>query len=124
MIDQTRRVVVTGVGAVSCLGLTVEDSWANALAGKCGLDTLTVTDTSKINVHIGGQAWGFDPTQYMDPREARRRDRFCQLGVAAARQALDQSGLMITDDIADEVGVIFGTGTGGLDSYTQFVQGY
>ena len=120
MTDQTRRVVVTGVGAVSCLGLTVEDSWATALAGKSGLGTLTVTDTSRINVHIGGQAWGFDPTQYMDPREARRRDRFCQLAVAATRMALDHSGLPLTEDTADDIGCIYGTGAGGLQAFAEF----
>jgi len=120
MTDRTRRVVVTGVGAVSCLGLTAEDSWASALAGKSGLGTLTVTDTSRINVHMGGQAWGFDPTQYMDPREARRRDRFCQLAVAAARMALDHSGLPITEDTADDIGCIYGTGAGGLQAFAEF----
>ncbi len=115
-----RRVVVTGIGTVNCTGLTVEESWANIVAGKSGLGTLTLTDTSKINVHIGGQAWGFDPTKYMDPREARRRDRFCQLAVAATRMALDHSGLIVTEDNADDIGCIYGTGAGGLSSFAEF----
>ncbi len=120
MSKGTRRVVVTGIGTVNCTGLTVEESWSNIVAGKSGLGTLTLTDTSKINVHIGGQAWGFDPTKYMDAREARRRDRFCQLAVAATRMALEQSSLPINDDTADEIGCIYGTGAGGLDSFAEF----
>jgi 3-oxoacyl-[acyl-carrier-protein] synthase II len=124
MAQNRTRVVVTGMGTVNCTGLTVEESWANVIAGRSGIAELTLFDHSACTVHIGGEVKNFDPARYMDFKEARRRDRFCQLGVAAAKQALDQSGLTIMDDIADEVGVIFGTGTGGLDSYTQFVQDY
>jgi 3-oxoacyl-[acyl-carrier-protein] synthase II len=120
MSDKSRRVVVTGIGTVNCTGLTVEESWTNIVAGKTGLGTLTLVDTSRINVHIGGQAWGFDPTKYMDPREARRRDRFCQLAVAATRMALDHSGLAISEDNADDIGCIYGTGAGGLQSFAEF----
>ena len=121
MTDQTRRVVVTGVGAVNCTGLTVEESWANVLAGKSGLGYFDLYDASALNVRIGGQAWGFDPTKYMDPRDARRRDRFCQLGVAATRQALDHSQLPITADKTDEIGCVYGTGSGGLQSFVELI---
>ncbi len=117
MTDRIRRVVVTGMGTVNSTGLTVEESWANVLAGKSGIGQVDLYDTSILNVHIGGQVWGFDPAKYMDPRDARRRDRFCQLGVAATRQALEDAQLHITDDNADDIGCIYGTGAGGLQSF-------
>jgi 3-oxoacyl-[acyl-carrier-protein] synthase II len=119
MTDRTRRVVVTGIGTVNCIGLTVEETWAGVLAGKCGLGQIDLYDTSALNVHIGGQVWGFDPAKYMDPRDARRRDRFCQLAVAATREALDHAGLKITEDNADDIGCIYGTGAGGLQSFVE-----
>jgi 3-oxoacyl-[acyl-carrier-protein] synthase II len=124
MATNDTRVVVTGMGTVNCTGSTVEESWANVIAGRSGIAPLTLFDHSTCAVHIGGEVKNFDPAKHMDFKEARRRDRFCQLGIAAARQALDQSGLTITEENADEVGVIFGTGTGGLNSYTQLVQDY
>ncbi|HTP10056.1 MAG TPA: beta-ketoacyl-ACP synthase II [Anaerolineae bacterium] len=120
MTDRTKRVVVTGMGTVNCTGLTVEESWTNVLAGKCGIGQIDLYDTSALNVHIGGQVWGFDPAKYMDPRDARRRDRFCQLAVAATRQALEDSQLPITDH-ADDIGCIYGTGAGGLLSFFDLV---
>jgi beta-ketoacyl-acyl-carrier-protein synthase II len=119
-----KRVVITGMGTVSCVGLTVEEAWANVLAGKSGISTLTNFDHSIANVHIGGEIKNFDPAQYMNLKEARRRDRFCQLALAAARQALDQAGLAITEENADDVGCIFGTATGGLDSFYQMIVDY
>ena len=121
MTDQTRRVVVTGMGTVNCTGLTVAESWANVLAGKSGIGCVELYDTSALNVHIGGQAWGFDPAKYMDARDARRRDRFCQLAVAATRQALEHAALPLSDDMADDIGCIYGTGAGGLQSFFELV---
>src|SRR5512136_854220 len=121
MTDRMRRVVVTGIGTVNSTGLTVEESWSNVLAGKSGIGQLDLYDTSALNVHIGGQAWGFDPAKYMDPRDARRRDRFCQLAVAATRQALEDAQLHITEDNADDVGCIYGTGAGGLQSFVELI---
>ncbi len=122
MRDHTRRVVITGLGAVSCTGLTVEESWANVLAGKSGIGYFDLYDASALNVRIGGQVWGFDPTKYMDAREARRRDRFCQLAVAATRQAIEHAGLKITEDEADDIGCIYGTGSGGLQSFVDLIR--
>ena len=121
MTDPVRRVVVTGLGTVNCTGLTVEDSWANVLAGNSGIGYFDLYDASALNVRIGGQAWGFDPAKYMDPRDARRRDRFCQMGVAATRQALEDAELHITEDNADDIGCIYGTGTGGMESFVEIV---
>jgi beta-ketoacyl-acyl-carrier-protein synthase II len=121
MTDRLKRVVVTGAGTVNCLGLTVEETWSKALAGHCGLGYFDLYDASALNVRIGGQVWGFDPTQYMDAREARRRDRFCQLAVAASRQAIEHAQLTITEDNADDIGCVYGTGSGGLQSFVDLV---
>jgi beta-ketoacyl-acyl-carrier-protein synthase II len=121
MTERMRRVVVTGMGTVNCTGLTIEESWANVLAGNSGIGRLNLYDTSALNVHIGGQAWGFDPAKYMDPRDARRRDRFCQLAVAATRQALEHAELHITEGNTDDIGCVYGTGSGGLSSFVELV---
>ena len=110
------RVVVTGMGTVILTGSTVEESWAQVVAGRSGIADITLFDHRECGVHFAGEVKNFDPAKYMDFKEARRRDRFCQMGVAAARMALDQAGLVITEDNADEVGCIFGTGTGGMES--------
>ncbi len=123
-MSKNKRVVITGLGTVNCTGLTVEDSWSNIIAGKSGIGVLDLFDTKALNVHIGGQAWSFDPAKYMDPKEARRRDRFCQLAVAATRQAIDHAGLKITEDNADDVGCIYGTGSGGLQSFSDLLRVY
>ncbi len=123
-MSKNRRVVITGLGTVNCTGLTVEDSWSNVIAGKSGIGVIELFDTKALNVHIGGQAWGFDPAKYMDPREARRRDRFCQLAVAATRQAIDHAGLKITEENADDIGCIYGTGAGGLQSFSDLIRVY
>jgi beta-ketoacyl-acyl-carrier-protein synthase II len=124
MTANKRRVVVTGLGTLNCTGSTVEESWANVVAGRSGMAPITLFDHRECGVHFAGEVKNFDPAKYMDFKEARRRDRFCQLGVAAARLALDQAELVITEDNADEVGCIFGTGTGGMQSYYQFVLDY
>ena len=121
MPGKQRRVVITGIGTVNCTGLTVEESWANIIAGKSGIWCFDLFDSSMLNVHIGGQVRGFDPTRYMDPKEARRRDRFCQFAVAATRMALEHSGLKVTEDNADDIGCIYGTAIGGLQSFFEFV---
>jgi 3-oxoacyl-[acyl-carrier-protein] synthase II len=124
MLPMSRRVVITGMGTVNCTGLTVEESWANVVAGRSGVGPITLFDHRECGVHFAGEVKHFDPARYMDFKEARRRDRFCQLGVAAAHMALDQAALTITEDNADDVGCIFGTGTGGMESYYQFVRDY
>lgn len=107
------RVVITGLGTINALGLDAEESWRNALKGVSGVGPITQFDASGLLVRIACEVRGFDPTRYMEPREARRRDRFEQMGLAAARQALGQSGLEI-DRAPDRVGVIISSATGGL----------
>ena len=110
------RIVITGMGTVNPLGLTVEESWASAINGVSGVGPITLFDSSALNVHCAGEVKNFDPEEYMDPKEARRRDRFEQLAVAAAKQALVSSGLEITDSNSGRIGVLISSAIGGLKS--------
>ena len=91
-----RRVVVTGLGQVSPVGNDVATGWANLLAGQSGIDLITRFDASDMGCHVAGQVKGFDATQYINPKDARRMDDFIHYGIAAAMQAITDSGL---DDV-------------------------
>jgi 3-oxoacyl-[acyl-carrier-protein] synthase II len=110
------RVVITGMGTVNPLGLTVEESWRNAVNGVSGVGPITLFDSSALNVHFAAEVKGFEPDRYMDPKEARRRDRFEQLGVAAAKDALASSGLEITEANSGRTGVLVSSAIGGIKS--------
>lgn len=110
------RVVITGMGTVNPLGLTVEESWRNAINGVSGVGPITLFDSSPLNVHFAAEVKNFEPEKYMDAKEARRRDRFEQLGVAAARDALTNSGLEITDENTGRIGVLVSSAIGGIKS--------
>ncbi|MDQ2693411.1 MAG: beta-ketoacyl-ACP synthase II [Chloroflexota bacterium] len=110
------RVVITGMGTVNPLGLSVEESWKNAIEGVSGVGPITLFDPAALNVHFAAEVKNFEPDRYMDPKEARRRDRFEQLGVAAAREALERSGLEVTEDNADRIGVLVSSAIGGIKS--------
>src|SRR5215208_3695577 len=110
------RIVITGMGTVNPLGLTVEDSWKNAVNGISGVGPITLFDSSPLNVHFAAEVKGFEPDRYMDAKEARRRDRFEQLGVAAARDALASSGLQITEKNSGRIGVLVSSAIGGIKS--------
>src|SRR5919109_4216903 len=99
-------VVITGMGTVNPLGLSVEESWKNAINGVSGVGPITLFDPSALNVHFAAEVKGFEPDRYMDPKEARRRDRFEQLGAAAAKEALESSGLEITGENSGRIGVL------------------
>jgi 3-oxoacyl-[acyl-carrier-protein] synthase II len=108
------RVVITGMGTVNPLGLDVETTWQNLLAGQSGAGRITLFDPSPFLTQIACEIKDFDPADYMDRKAARRTDRYIQFAVAAAAQALEQSGLTIDESNADDVGVIIGSGIGGL----------
>ncbi|HET9915071.1 MAG TPA: beta-ketoacyl-ACP synthase II [Anaerolineales bacterium] len=110
------RVVITGMGTVNPLGLTVQESWKNAIHGVSGVGPITLFDSSPLNVHFAAEVKGFEPDKYMDPKEARRRDRFEQLGVAAAKDALASSGLEITESNSGRIGVLVSSAIGGIKS--------
>ncbi|OGT08378.1 MAG: beta-ketoacyl-[acyl-carrier-protein] synthase II [Gammaproteobacteria bacterium RBG_16_37_9] len=109
-----RRVVVTGLGMVTPLGLVVADTWSALLAGKSGVRTISTFDVSQFPVKICSDIKNFDPALYFDPKEARKTEIFIQYGFAAATQALTDSGLVINEENAARVGVSIGAGIGGL----------
>jgi 3-oxoacyl-[acyl-carrier-protein] synthase II len=111
-----RRVVITGLGAVTPLGNDVQSSWENLVAGRATADRITAFDTSGFPVTFACELKGFEPTRWIDRKQARRMDRFAQLIVAAARQAQVDAGLEIEPE-CDRVGVSFGTARGGLTSF-------
>ena len=115
---EQRRVVVTGVGMITPLGATVDTTWEGLVAGRSGIATITRFDSRErgLEVHIAGEANDFDPLLYMDRKEVKRADRFAQFAVAAASQALADSGLKITPELAPRVGVVFGSGIGGVST--------
>jgi 3-oxoacyl-[acyl-carrier-protein] synthase II len=118
-MKEERRVVITGMGVISSLGLDVPTLWANLLAGKSGIGPIESFDTRGFDVRIAGEVRGFDPLVYMPAREARRTDRFGQFALAAMEQALEQSGLRVEHHNADQVGVLVGSGVGGIWTYTR-----
>ena len=109
-----RRVVVTGLGIVCPIGNSVQEAWDNALAGKSGITRITRFDPSRLSSQIAGELKGFDVAPYMSPKEARRMDLFIHYGVAAGLQAWRDCGLTITPQNAEQVGINFGSGIGGL----------
>lgn len=109
-----RRVVITGLGMVTPLGLNVTDTWSALLAGKSGVRPITAFDASGFSVQICADVKDFDPLLYLDPKEARKTEAFTQFAIAATKQALTDSGLTITDENAERVGVSIGAGIGGL----------
>ncbi len=116
---ESRRVVVTGMGVISPVGLDVRTMWQNLVAGKSGIAPITLFDTSDYGVRIAGEAHGFDPLNYMSAKDARRADRFTQFAIAALEEALAQSRLELNGHNALEVGVIVGSGIGGIWTYTE-----
>jgi 3-oxoacyl-[acyl-carrier-protein] synthase II len=108
------RVVVTGVGAVTPLGLTAEESWRNLVAGQSGVRAIQAFDAASLPTRIAAEVRGFDPGLYLDAKSARRLERFAQFAVAAAKQALDHAGLQIDASNAERIGVVMNTGGGGV----------
>jgi len=108
------RVVITGMGIICPLGLDTATTWKGLISGKSGIDYITLFDASSMKTKFAGEVKGFEPTNYVDRKEARRMDRFAQLAVAASREAVANSGLEIDHHNYDEIGVIIGSGIGGL----------
>jgi 3-oxoacyl-[acyl-carrier-protein] synthase II len=121
-----RRVVVTGLGIISPIGNTVPEAWDNALAGKSGITRITRFDPARLACQIAGEVKGFDVTQYMSAKEARRMDTFIHYGIAAGLQAWRDAGLAVTPENAERIGINFGSGIGGLPlietMHTELVQ--
>lgn len=121
-----RRVVVTGLGIVSPVGNDVRSAWGSILAGRSGIAPVTRFDTTKFPTHFGGEIRELDLAQYMSPKEARRMDAFMQYGVVAGVQAMRDSGLAVTEANSPRIGVLMGSGMGGLesieDTYNKFLE--
>ena len=114
MTIELKRVVVTGLGAITPIGNTVTEYWDGLISGRNGIADITLFDASKHDCRIAGEVKGFDPLTYLDAKEAKRMDRFSQFGVSASKQALSDAEFVITDLNAEQVGVVIGTGIGGL----------
>src|ERR1700716_4300928 len=108
------RVVVTGMGAVTPVGLDVPSTWEALVHGRSGIAPVEGFESSDLDVRIAGQVKNFDPTLYLDRKEARRMDRFLQLGMVASQEAMRDSGLRICPENAEQVGVLVGSGIGGI----------
>lgn len=121
---ERRRVVVTGMGILCPTGNTVEEAWSNAAAGKTGIGKIQRFDTSHLENHFGGEVKNFDPNDVLGRREARRTDRVTQLGLVAAKQAIEDSGLEITDTNRYDIGCIMGSGIGGIGSIFESVKAF
>jgi 3-oxoacyl-[acyl-carrier-protein] synthase II len=106
--------VVTGVGLVTPVGLNVETSWGNILAGKSGIQPITHFDVSGFTTRFGGPIYGFDPTEYVSEKDAKKMDKFIHYGIAAGCQAIADSGLTIDDSNRRRIGVAIGSGIGGI----------
>lgn len=115
-MNETRKVVVTGLGAITPLGNTVQATWEAMKAGKNGIGPITSFDTSNLKATLAAQVKDFHPEDYLAVNEILRTDRFAQLAVAAAQQAVDESGIEGHVD-PDRFGVLFGTGIGGIDTF-------
>lgn len=115
------KVVVTGMGTVSPLGLGVKATWENAVKGVSGVAPITLFDSSELMVKIACEVKGFNPEDFMDFREARRRDRFEQFATAAAKEAIEHSGLQVSEQQAGRVGVIVSSAIGGVHAFQDSV---
>jgi 3-oxoacyl-[acyl-carrier-protein] synthase II len=113
----SRRVVVTGLGVVTSIGHDVASFWASLIAGKVGVNRVTLFDPSEFACQIGAEVRGWDVNQYMDPKDARRNDRYTHFGFVAAKQAVADSGIEMVREDGDRVGVILSSGIGGMLTY-------
>src|SRR5690625_3607381 len=111
-----RRVVITGIGALTPIRNTAKETWENALNGVNGIDKITRFDNSEFNIHVAGELKDFNIEDYLDKKEARRMDRFTQYAVVASDEAVKDSGLVIDENNDTRVGVWIGSGIGGIQA--------
>lgn len=119
-----KRVVVTGLGALTPVGNTAEETWKNLLAGKSGAGPITRFDASLFKTHFACEVKDFVPNDLLDRKEARRMDRFTQFGVVVANEAIADSGLDLETENLDRIGVVWGSGIGGIDTFFDQVKGF
>lgn len=121
---EKRRVVITGLGLVTPLGIGVKTSWEALLEGRSGIGVIRTFDSSDLPVHIAGEVKDFDPLRYIEPKEVKKMDRFIHFAVAASTMAMEDSGLAITAENAERAGVIIGSGIGGLPAIEHYHKMY
>src|SRR3989442_13849160 len=109
-----RRVVVTGIGLVSSLGIGTESNWAALTAGRSGIDTISKFDASQFATRIAGEVRGFDPLDFVEKKDVKKIDVFIQYAIAASQFAMDDAELTITPELADNAGVFIASGIGGF----------
>ena len=113
-MTKQRRVVITGIGILSPVGLTLDENWENITNGRSGIGHITQFDTTDFSCKIAGEVEGFNPDNYMAAKDAKRMDRFIQLGYAASMDAFKDSGLEVTEQNAERIGIYVGSGIGGI----------
>ena len=121
---ELKRVVVTGLGAITPVGNNAEDTWNNLLAGKSGAAPITLFDASKFKTQFACEVKGFNPADYIDRKESRKMDRYAQLAIAAAVQAVDDSAMNLETVDMNRIGVVFGVGIGGIKTFEDEVVYY
>jgi 3-oxoacyl-[acyl-carrier-protein] synthase II len=119
-----KRVVITGFGMITPVGLDTESSWEGMIKGKSGIGPITQFDDKAIPTQIAGEIHGFEPEKYIEPKEIKKMDRFIHLAIAASRMATDMSGLKITPENADRVGIMVSSGMGGLPAIEKVHSAY
>ena len=121
---ELKRVVVTGLGAVTPVGLDSEETWNNLVAGKSGAGPITQFDASKFKTHFACEVKGLDVNKYIDRKEARKIDRYTQLALVSAIQAVEDSGMDLESVDKERIGVVFGVGIGGIRTFQDEVTYY
>lgn len=121
---ELKRVVVTGLGAITPLGNSVTEYWNNLRNGVSGCDMITLFDASKFKTRFACEIKGFDPTNFIEKKEARKLDRFSQTAVVASDQAVQDAGIDATNVNVDRVGVVFASGIGGLITFQEEVMNF
>ena len=121
---ELKRVVITGLGALTPIGNTVEEYWKNLIEGKSGAAPITHFDTTKFKTNFACEVKGFDPVAYLDRKEARKVDRFTQLAIVSSDEAIRHAGISKDTVDPDRTGVIFSSGIGGLLTFQEEVMAY
>ena len=114
-----KRVVITGMGTITALGKDVDTLWNNIKAGNCGISKVEKFDTEGYTCKVAAEIRDFDPAEFMDKRAAKRMDRFTQFAVAATKQAMEMSGVKVEEEDENRIGVILGSGIGGIETFEQ-----
>ncbi len=118
----TERVVVTGMGAITPVGGTVSETWSNLVEGHSGIGPITLFDTTDFDARIAGEVKNFQPEELLSAREAKRLDRFCQFALIACREAIVDSGITIDESNSEDVGVLIGSGIGGIGTLSEQIE--